>query len=276
MNLSKILNIAAYKFVTLGREELSYLRTALKETALALELKGTVLLSTEGINLILAASPEKIKNFQNYLCEIPQFSDLTFKESFSEFVPFSRLLVRLKKEIISMGVSSIKPEQKTAPYITPQQLKAWYEQNKEMIVLDTRNTYEVVLGGFDQAQDLNIRTFREFSQAINTLPDQMKEKPVVTYCTGGIRCEKAAALLLEQGFKEVYQLQGGILNYLEQCGGSYYHGECFVFDDRIGLNANLETTGAKLCNSCQTPLTLAHFKASNLCPHCLQSYEEKR
>ncbi len=238
ISMKNILNIAAYKFVSLPAGQLSDWRSALKIKANECYLKGTILLSIEGINLFLAGEPDYIQEFQNFLQQqYPQLKNLHYRQSWSDFQPFRRLLVRLKKEIISMGCAQIQPEKQNAPYLHPKILRQWFEQGLPMVVLDTRNDYEVKLGTFDKAMELNIKNFRHFPQAIKQLPPEIKEQPIVTFCTGGIRCEKAALWLQSQGFKNVYQLQGGILNYFAECGEDFFHGKCFVFDDRSTIDS---------------------------------------
>ncbi len=272
---SAIVNISAYHFQALEAEDLPVLRGKLKDKALRLGIKGTILLSPEGINLFLASGREPLEAFKAYLVE-RGFVDLPYKESFSDHQPFTRMLVRIKKEIISMGVPEVVPHQKTAPHLPVEQLRAWYEQGKDMVILDTRNDYEVRLGTFENAIDLNIKTFRDFPEAIKQLPEEMKQKPVVTFCTGGIRCEKAAALMQQQGFAEVYQLHGGILKYLEECGGEHYEGECFVFDKRVALNAELTETETVQCFSCRQPISAAEQATDDdTCPYCDNSRHGK-
>jgi UPF0176 protein len=254
-----IVNIAAYKFIALDANELLALQTTLKEKAQVCELKGTILLSAEGMNLMLAGARDNIRAFQQFLAEIPAFTDLTYKESLSEDWPFNRLIVRSKKEIIRMDCDEVQPVVEKADYVSPQTLQQWYEQQRDMVIIDTRNDYEVSLGTFEQALDLKLTTFSEFPQAIENLPEWMKEKPVVTFCTGGIRCEKAALLLRKKGFREVYQLEGGILNYFAQCGGEHFRGECFVFDNRVAVNPRLRETDTRLCKVCGNPLTVAQL-----------------
>ncbi|MCX7120655.1 MAG: rhodanese-like domain-containing protein [Gammaproteobacteria bacterium] len=259
-----IVNISGYKFVSLSVVQLPLLRDNLKEKAIACDLKGTILLSSEGINSFLAGMRDNIDRFVNHLRTLPEFTDIWYKESFTDYQPFNRMLVRLKKEIIPMNNSAIIPEKKTAPYISPEELKQWYEEKRDMIVLDTRNDFEVSLGTFENAMDLNIAHFREFSDAVDLLPADAKEKPIVTFCTGGIRCEKAAELMEQKGFKNVYQLNGGILNYFEKCGGDFYTGDCFVFDQRVAVNSELKETTAKQCFDCRTPLV----GSSMICSNC--------
>lgn len=235
--MNNILNIAAYRFIALQENILPEWRVILKNKAVDCGLKGTILLSSEGINLFLAGLQENITEFQNFLAEFPELKGLTFRQTWSEHQPFKRLLVRLKKEIISMGQADIQPEQGPAPYIEPQTLRQWYEQGRPMLVLDTRNQYEVECGTFANALSLGLKNFRSFPQAVAQLPPEAQQTPIVTFCTGGIRCEKAALWLKKLGFSEVYQLHGGILNYFEQCGSDYFQGQCFVFDERTTVQA---------------------------------------
>lgn len=234
----RLVNIAAYQFVALSETQLIDLQKKLKEKAQVEALKGTILLSHEGINLMMAGEPDGIENYKAFLATL--FSNLTYKESLSEKEPFSKLLVRIKKTIIHMGTDEVDAVNEKTAYVTPKMLKAWYEEKKDMIVLDVRNDYEKNFGTFAEAIDLNIPTFRDFPEAVEKLPEDFKNKPIVTFCTGGIRCEKAAVLLQKKGFKEVYQLEGGILNYFSQCGGDYFEGDCFVFDNRIAIDAQLK------------------------------------
>ena len=233
------LNVAAYKFIDLSAPYLLKLHAQLREQAAANNIRGTILLSVEGINLFLAGEFAAMGAFTTYLVSIPEFADLPFKLSESATIPFKRLLVRIKKEIITMQQDAIQPAKQTAPYIEPAQLKNWYENQQPMVMLDTRNNYEFAMGTFSNAIHLDIENFSQFPQAVTQLPEVLKNQPIVTFCTGGIRCEKAAAYLLQQGFNQVWQLKGGILNYFAQCQGDYYEGDCFVFDARIALDTQL-------------------------------------
>lgn len=262
-------NIAAYKFASIPEAGLLTLRESYRRETQALNLKGSILLSTEGINLFLAGQAENISRLKALLAEMPAFQDLHYKESLSAYQPFNRMLVKIKKEIIAFGVDTVHPEHNTAAYISPKTLKEWYEKKRPMTVLDTRNDYEIRLGCFDGAIDLGLQHFRDFPTALAKLDPALKEQPVIAYCTGGIRCEKAASFMLEQGFKEVYQLEGGILNYFEQCGGEHYQGECFVFDQRVALNAELAETNTVQCFSCRNPLTTKQQETNQQkCPYC--------
>lgn len=232
----QILNIAGYKFITLT--ELSELRVRLLEMCLALNTKGTILLSQEGINISLAGTFENISSFKAYLKEDARFADVTFRESYSEAEPFKRMKVKIKKEIITMRCPDIRPELGRAPSIAPEEFKLWLDENRDITILDTRNDYEVECGTFRGAINLKIDDFCEFPRSIETITC---EKPIVMFCTGGIRCEKAALQLLKTGCKEVYQLEGGILNYFKTVGGDHYEGDCFVFDQRVALNPKLQS-----------------------------------
>lgn len=263
-----IINLSAYKFIRLSEEQIRAWRPIFKEKALACELKGTILLSREGINLFIAGERKQLNSFTAFLTSYPELSDLWFKESVSAYKPFTRMLVRIKNEIIPMGKTDIQPDQQTAPHLAPEIFKQWYDEGKDMIVLDTRNDYEIELGTFEDAMDLNIEHFRDFDNALSLMPEDAKGKPVVTFCTGGIRCEKAAELMKRKGFKEVYQLEGGIINYFEKCGGAHYEGECFVFDKRVALDPNLQETQSKQCYACRTPIPAARLAEDNVCPNC--------
>lgn len=261
-----IINISAYRFVSLPEHLLPEIKNDLLSKAKTLSLKGTILLSTEGINLFVAGLEDNISAFFHHLDNYKAFENLEKKRSVSQDKPFTRMLVRIKKEIISMGREEIQPEKATAPHLSPEEFKRWYDENKNMLVLDTRNTYEVELGTFKQAIDLNIESFRDFPEAVVEISDEDKAKPVVTFCTGGIRCEKAAQFMLNHGFKEVYQLDGGILNYFEKCEGEHYQGECFVFDKRVAVDTALNETDTTQCYACRMPLKPQQIASS--CPYC--------
>jgi len=237
----QILNIAAYRFVAL--DHLPQLRAAFKARCEELALKGTFLLAGEGINLFLAGAASDIEAFLEMLRSDARFASIEVKRSWSAGQPFNRLLVKIKREIVSMQRPEINPCETPAPRLGPRELKRWLEQGRAVVLLDTRNQFEVDLGTFENTLSLGLKSFSDFPRATQVLPDELKDKPVVTFCTGGIRCEKAAPWLLSQGFREVYQLEGGILNYFEQCGGAHFRGECFVFDQRVALDAGLRQTG---------------------------------
>jgi UPF0176 protein len=233
----KYLNIAFYQFTELS--SLPELRALLKETCARLELRGTILLAPEGINGSVAGEELRIREFQDYLSRRIELQGLQFKESLSSQKPFGRMKVKLKKEIIPIGDERISPLKQTGKRIAPKELKKWLDENKDFVLIDTRNDYEIELGTFKNAVDLGLKHFRGIKERLKEVPESIRSKPVVMFCTGGIRCEKATALAMEQGFRDVYQLDGGILKYFEECGDSHYQGKCFVFDERVALDGEL-------------------------------------
>lgn len=271
-------NIAAYQFARM--DGLKELRPRLLERCKHLGLKGTILLAPEGINLFLAGQPDSVETLLGELRLLPGLGGLKPKYSESATQPFSRMLVRLKKEIIAFGVPGVDPATYTSPRIEPRELKRWLDEEKPVILLDTRNDYEIKLGTFRNAVPARISHFRDFPAAVAKLPESMKSIPVVTFCTGGIRCEKAAPFMEQAGFQEVYQLEGGILKYFEEMGSEHYEGECFVFDQRVGVDPALQETSSHVCHACQTPLTEAEqqdprFVENVSCPYCYRTDEEK-
>jgi UPF0176 protein len=270
------LNISTYKFTPFESEELPAIRDRLRDVSTAQGLKGTILLSTEGINLFVAGLTDNVNTLLAVIRTLRGLDDLTPKESFSAEQPFNRMLVKIKKEIISFGVEGIDPARQPAPKLSPRTLKQWLDEGRPVTLLDTRNDYEVRLGTFKGAVDPRIDHFREFPDAVRKLPAGLKAQPIVMFCTGGIRCEKAGPFMVREGFQEVFQLDGGILKYFEECGGAHYDGECFVFDRRVGVNAELKATGSALCWVCQMPLTLAEqrderYVYEKSCPYCFKS-----
>ena len=262
-----MLHISAYKFVQFDSTELFTLQKELRTQAAEYSLKGTILLSEEGANFCLAGLPDSVQNFKNYLQSIKKFANLTFKESTSDQQPYKKLLVKIKKEIITLGMPHLSSQ--TAPYVTPQQLKELYEEQCDMVMLDTRNNYEVQMGTFEGALQLDIKNFQEFPQALAQLPEELKQKTIVTFCTGGIRCEKAVLVMQQQGFKNVYQLQGGILNYFKESGDAFYEGDCFVFDERLVLDSHLQSRLIAQCIRCRNPLKCNdNHDAAEQCLQC--------
>jgi RluA family pseudouridine synthase len=274
----RIVNIAAYKFVTLS--ELRMRRARLLALCKAWELKGTILLSGEGINLFVAGAAEKIDLLLAELRSLPGLEDLNPKRSETDHQPFSRMLVRLKKEIIAFGIDGIDPARRTSPKLPAAELKRWLDEGRPVTLLDTRNDYEVKLGTFRNALPIGIDHFRDFPGAVRKLPPELKEQPIVMFCTGGIRCEKAGPFMEGEGFKNIFQLDGGILKYFEECGGAHYDGECFVFDQRVGLDPSLHETDSTQCFRCQTPLTVSdqedgRYVPGQSCPYCFQTPSER-
>ncbi len=233
----QILNIAAYLFVDILDPPAT--ADAIRAKCTDLALKGTVLIAPEGINLFLAASAENIELFLAWLRSDSRFTKLVEKRQLSDDQPFRRMKVKLKREIVPLGVNNLSVAQNPAPRMTAEVLKQWLDAGKEFILLDTRNRFEFERGTFDSAVDLNIGQFRKFPDAVGAKLSEWQDKPIVTFCTGGIRCEKAAPLMQKMGFQDVYQLEGGILKYFELCGAAHYQGDCFVFDERTALDAEL-------------------------------------
>lgn len=256
-NSMQILNIAGYQFSHLA--DLENLRLQLQDSCAQLQLKGTILLSEEGINISLAGTPESINSFKIYLQNNTSFR-INFHETWSQQIPFQHLKVKIKNEIITFGQPNIDAS-KRAPHLAPLEFKQWLDEKRDITILDTRNDYEVRFGTFDNALNLHIDDFGELPATLDKIS---KEKPIVMFCTGGIRCEKAAIYLENNGYSNVYQLDGGILGYFAKVGGEHYDGECFIFDERISLNPQLQTTGTTQCIKCQGPVSKEH---SN-CPQC--------
>ena len=267
-----ISNVAGYRFVDLpDRDEL---REPFREICNANSLKGTILLSFEGINFFLAGPQSSIDMFLQFLEQDSRFSGISLKYSFTDYQPFNRMNVRLKKEIISLGLDHIKPAERTGEEITPTEFKQWLDEGREVAIIDTRNDYEIRLGTFENALDLNIKSFRAFPKAVDALPDTMKDTPVVMFCTGGIRCEKASVVMMDAGFTNVKQLKGGILGYFEEVGGEHWDGDCFVFDHRVALSTELEQADVVQCFACRQPLTVEEQQSPDYvievsCPHCI-------
>jgi RluA family pseudouridine synthase len=276
--MNRIVNLAAYKFAPLG--ELRPLRARLLELCRGWDLRGTILLSPEGINLFVAGAADRIELLVAELRSLPGLADLTPKYSETDHQPFARMLVRLKKEIIAFGVEGIDPARRTSPKLSARELKQWLDEGRPVTLLDTRNDYEVRLGTFRHALPIGVDHFRDFPAAVRRLPDSLKEQPIVMFCTGGIRCEKAGPFMEREGFRQIYQLDGGILKYFEECGGAHYDGECFVFDQRVGVDPALHETDSVVCFGCQSPLTEAEqedprYVPGRTCPYCFQTPAEK-
>jgi UPF0176 protein len=244
-----VVNISCYKFVTLTDREA--LKDELTARCLELGLKGTILLAPEGINVFLAGSRAAIDAIVTYLRADPRFSDLAPKESLSAEAPFKKMRVRLKKEIITMKHPLIRPEAGRAPSVPAATLKQWLDrgcddEGRPVVMLDTRNDYEVAAGTFENAVDYDIGIFSEFPPRLAEHLADYAGQTVVSFCTGGIRCEKAAIHMKEIGIERVYQLEGGILKYFEEVGGAHYRGDCFVFDARETLSEDLQPSSGRL------------------------------
>ena len=263
---------ALYKFVQLP--DFRELRQPLLERCRALGLKGTFLLAPEGINGTVAGSREGIDGVLDYLRAQPRFAGLAYKEARADECPFHRMKVKLKQEIVSLGVEGIDPERLSGRHVEPEQ---WNEviNQPDTLVLDVRNRYESDIGSFRNAHTPQTETFREFPAYVEQHLDAGKHTRIAMFCTGGIRCEKASSYLLSRGFGEVVQLQGGILNYLAQTDreNSLWDGECFVFDGRVAVNHELTEGDYEQCFACRHPITEADMASAKYspgvsCPHC--------
>jgi UPF0176 protein len=240
--VKSILNVSAYKFVALS--EPPAWRDAIRAQALERGLRGTVLLAEEGINLFMAGPPGDMRAFVQWLRAQEPFADLFVKESESDDLPFGKLIVKVKPEIIRMNHPMIRPQHERAPAVDAQTLARWLttghdDEGRPVVTLDTRNAFEVDHGRFAGAHDWRISKFSDFPAALLAHRDELAGKTVVSYCTGGIRCEKAALLMREVGVENVLQLEGGILQYFKEVGGHHFEGKCFVFDEREALSDTL-------------------------------------
>jgi UPF0176 protein len=266
-----IANITGYKFTPITNTKL--LQEKIINLSEKNNLKGTVLISDKGLNFSVAGLIENTSNFLKVIKEDEQFSDIDIKTTFNEYQPFRKMLVRIKKEIISMGVDEINPYEFTGEKIKPFELNKKLDAGEDVILLDTRNEYEVRLGSFENAIDLDLDRFRDFPTKINGLREQIGDKEIVIFCTGGVRCEKASALMLKSGFKNVKQIDGGVINYFKETGGAHWKGDCFVFDDRVALDKGLNETDYVLCFRCREPLNKdeiasEYYKIDEYCPYC--------
>jgi UPF0176 protein len=244
--VNQILNISCYKFVALP--DAQDLRQPCLDNALARQLKGTILIAEEGINFFLAGSANDVRDFVDWLRLDSRFADLAPKESWSDTQPFRKMLVKVKNEIIRMNHPSIRPAEGRAPAVTPETAKRWLDQGHDdegrpVVTLDTRNQFEVDAGTFKNTINWGITKFTEFPDALQAHLDELQDKTVISFCTGGIRCEKAAIYMRNAGLPHVYQLEGGILKYFEEVGNDHYDGGCFVFDERRAVGADLSATG---------------------------------
>jgi len=271
---------ALYKFVTL--ENFQQLRQPLLDVMLQQDVKGTLLLAEEGINGTIAGSRLGIDAVLNHLRSDPRLAQLDSKESFDDMQPFYRTKVKLKKEIVTMGVAGIDPKRVVGTYVKPKDWNALIS-DPDVILVDTRNDYEVEIGTFQGALDPKTKTFREFPQYVADNLDKNRHKKVAMFCTGGIRCEKSTAYMKEQGFDEVYHLEGGILKYLEEVpqAESLWQGECFVFDNRVTVDHQLQKGNFDQCHACRRPITeddkhSPHYQAGVSCHHCYDEYSTEQ
>ena len=282
-NLSESANctvVALYRFVALP--DYKSMRQPLLDFCLAKEIKGTLLLAEEGINGTVAGSAESIADLLAYLNADSRLAGFDHKFSFGEQAPFYRMKVKLKKEIVTMGVTGIDPNQVVGTYVAPKDWNALIS-DPDVALVDTRNSYECAIGTFKGAKNPDTDSFREFPDYVSKNLDPQKNKKVAMFCTGGIRCEKSTAYLKEQGFEEVYHLQGGILKYLEEVPEqeSLWQGECFVFDNRVAVKHGLEQGTYDLCHGCRLPITEEHKQSEHYiegvcCPQCYSTLSDEQ
>ena len=270
--MPQIVVCALYKFVTL--ENYQAMRQPIHDVMEKNHVRGTLLLANEGINGTIAGSRHAIDTVITWLKSDPRLAELECKESITSVMPFNRTKVKLKKEIVTMGIEGIDPKQVVGTYVNAQDWNSLID-DPEVLVIDTRNDYEFQVGTFKNAINPNTQSFREFPQYVKENLDSDKHKKVAMFCTGGIRCEKSTAFLKQQGFDEVYHLKGGILKYLEEMPieSTLWEGECFVFDERVTVNHHLEKGSYDQCNACRLPITEVDkisdkYQQGVSCPHC--------
>ncbi|HEX7034543.1 MAG TPA: rhodanese-related sulfurtransferase [Pseudomonadales bacterium] len=274
--------MTGYRFVPLA--DLAALRDALERDAAAAGLRGTILLAEEGINMTLAGPGEALAGFHLALTAWPPFAGLEvrFSEAGDDIPVFRRLKVRIRPEIVRFGQPGVAPHRRTGERVDPARWHALLD-DPGVVVLDTRNDYEVAIGTFPGAVNPGTRAFRQFPAFVQRRLDPARHRRVAMFCTGGIRCEKASAWLLEQGFEAVYQLDGGILGYLDQVtpDESRWRGECFVFDQRVAVDQRLRTGSHRQCFACRRALSAAdlespHYREGVSCPYCIDEHDERR
>ena len=279
-SLPQIVVSALYHFVRL--DDYQSLRQPLYDFMIDHEIRGTLLLASEGINGTVAGSNKAIEKLHGWLRADGRLKDLRTKESYHNTMPFYRTRVKLKKEIVTMGIQGIDPNQVVGSYVKPEDWNALLA-DPDVLLVDTRNDYEVAIGTFKNAINPETETFRQFPDYVKSNLNPGKHKKVAMFCTGGIRCEKSTAYLKEQGFEEVYHLQGGILKYLETVpeADSMWQGECFVFDNRVSVNHNLEKGAYDQCHACRLPITEEDKQSDKYiqgvsCPSCYDNKTEKQ
>lgn len=278
--MSQVVVCAMYKFVRL--ENFKEIRQPLQKVMEDNGVKGTLLLANEGINGTVAGSREGIDALLTWLKSDERLADISYKESYDAEMPFYRTKVKLKKEIVTMGVEGIDPLQVVGTYVKPKDWNALIS-DPDVVLVDTRNDYEIEIGTFEGAVNPNTETFREFPEYVEKNLDPKKHKKVAMFCTGGIRCEKSTAYMKEQGFDEVYHLEGGILKYLEEVPkeDTMWQGECFVFDNRVAVNHDLEKGNYDQCHACRMPITEEEMASDKYekgisCHHCFDKVTDEQ
>ena len=276
----QITNIAGYQFTTIDDVTKVFKNT--REICSETHIKGNIFISPEGINLGLASTQSDIEYFLQKLDSLCGLNNLLLNTTYSDYIPFKRLLVKIRSELVPTkplpsdhpSSSTTKPllknidsVEQNAKYLSNDELKEWLDAGKDIILLDMRNEFEVNLGSFENATHLAIRNFRDIVQLESKINELPKDKPLVTFCTGGIRCEKGANILANNGFDQVFQLEGGIIKYIEKYKDQHWRGECFVFDDRVCLDSNLQPSDTKICRHCQIIISDTDNEYCEDCAH---------
>ena len=247
-----VTHIAGYRFVPV--EDTAATLLEIEGFSRGLGILGTIFLASEGINISVAGNMLAILSFSQRLDQTAQFRDIKFHETYCQKVPYHKLNFKTKKELVPLGVETIQAGESQHQYLSPQKLKQWLDEGRDFNLIDMRNTFEYDIGSFATAQHLNLKKFKTLKQRQQEMSQLDKDKPMVTFCTGGIRCEKAGPYMENQGFKQVYQLEGGIIEYLRQTGGTHWQGNCFVFDERITIDSQLRQQSMRICVECQVSL----------------------
>ena len=270
----KFLNVNGYAFFEVANPE--NLKESLLELATSYQVLGSILIATEGVNLSLAGAENEVESFCKRLHEICEIEPIAYKLSWTEKPPFKRFWIKVKKEIVTMGFPELALKE-SAPYVKPNELREWFKENKELFILDTRKEFEFQMGHFKGAKSLDSKFFRDFPERLKEL-NLKKDATIVTYCTGGIRCEKAAPYLRGLGYENVFQLEGGILRYFEECGGEFWEGQCFVFDHRAAIDPELNVVESIACRSCGEVFNREFLSDSDcgLNMQCIKCLEEAR
>ncbi len=267
-----IFNISGYRFFAL--EDAPSYRDGMLEKCKELNIMGSILLTPEGINVMIAGIQKDVESFKDYLVKDLNFPEVDYRESWSKEIPYNRMLIKNKQKIIAGPEYRFDAENGTP--LTPQEFKQWLDENRDIQIIDVRNDYENRLGAFEKSKHFDMYNFNELPEVAQNYFDKFdKTKPIVSICTGGIKTEKASMVLKDFGFKEVYFLQGGIIKYFEQCGGDHFKGGCFVFDKRVCVDSNLKEIEVDMCFACRAPLTVEDkqsplFVENEFCPYCEQ------
>ena len=258
------INIAGYRFIPI--EDLEDTLNHFKSICASLDIMGSISLATEGINIGLSGNILVIQTFLSKLNEDERFKGMRFHELYGQKMPYRKMTVKTKTELVPIEDNTLRVGDYDHQYLPPAELKRWLDEDKDFVLLDLRNDFEYELGTFDKAEHLNLRRFRKLQTKDKEISDLPKDKPIVTFCTGGIRCEKAGPYLEKFGLNQIYQLEGGIIEYLKQTKGAHWHGNCFVFDDRVTITKSLKAEHYDLCTDCQLILK---EDETEFCKSCL-------